>query len=492
MTTTDARALDPVAAALTAAHQALAARVDEINDLNVFPVADGDTGTNMLITLGAATQAAHEGGDDRTDRIARAVLVAARGNSGMILSQLVRGAAEVLATVDDLDGSAARAAFRRASDTAYAAVREPVEGTMLTVSRRLAEAAERTDPEASFADVVAAALGGGWLAVEETTDLLPVLAQAQVVDSGGLGLAVIVDGIAAYLEGREIAVPAETAQLSASANDHPPSRFRYCTSFVLEGDRLDLALLERRLVPLGDSLLVMGDARQAKVHIHTDEPAKAVAEGEAIGEVEGLNVDDMREQEAERAARIARRLGVATADGAVAVVMVETEQLARIAAGLGARPAIDAAELQRVIADATPGATVVVAHGDNAEQVRAIVEENGASLIVAPSLPAALACLVAFDGPGGREVRLQEMADLANEVVDASVPAGVEDPRGALQAAIHTLLADDIGLVTVLIGDDVDCAANDVEDWVRSVAPELEVEAHRAGLTQHAFQIGAE
>ncbi len=492
MTTTDARALDPVAAALTAAHHALAARVDEINDLNVFPVADGDTGTNMLITLSAAAEAAQTGGSDRADRIARAILVAARGNSGMILSQLVRGAAEALAAVDELDGAAARDAFRRAADTAYDAVREPVEGTMLTVARRMAEATERTNADVGFAEVVAAALGGGWQAVEETTGLLPVLTQAQVVDSGGLGLAVILDGIAAYLEGREVAVPGETAQLSSSADDHPPSRFRYCTSFVLDGGDLDLVSLEARLAPLGDSLLVMGDARQAKVHIHTDEPARAVAEGEVIGAIGGLNVDDMREQEAERSARIAKRLGVVAAEGATAVVMVETEQLGRIAAGLGAHPVVDVTELQAAIADATPAATVVVAYGDHAAQVRAIVEEHGSSLVVAPSLPAALACLVAFDGPGGRDVRVAEMTELANDVTDASVPVGVEDPKAALQEAITKLVADDVGLVTVLIGADVETAANEVEDWVRSVAPELEVEAHRAGLTQYAFQIGAE
>jgi DAK2 domain fusion protein YloV len=493
MTTTDERALDPVVAALTAAHRALAARVEEINDLNVFPVADGDTGTNMLITLSAATDAvASRDHAERADQIARAVLLAARGNSGMILSQLVRGAAEALAGADPLDGAAARAAFRRASDAAYAAVREPVEGTMLTVARRMAEAAERAEREAGFTEVVAAALGASWHAVEETTGLLPALAQAKVVDSGGLGLAVMLDGIAAHLEGREIAAPAEAARVSSSADEHPPSRFRYCTTFVIEGDRLDLKGLEGRLVPLGDSLLIMGDAGQAKVHIHTDEPRRAVAEGELTGRVSGLNVDDMREQEAERSARIARRLGAVAADGGTAVVIVESEQLARIAQGLGARPVVDVTQLRAVIAESTPTSTVVVAYEEHAAQVRTIVEEHDVPLVAAPSLPAALACLVAFDGPGGRDERLAEMTALAGEVVAASVPTGVGDPEEALQDAVRAVAGDGAGLITVLIGEGIAAAANEVEDWVRAVAPGLEVEAHRAGLTRHAFQIGAE
>ena len=492
-TTADQRATDPIAAALDAARNALASRVEEINDLNVFPVADGDTGTNMLMTLSGVAEAAMDAEvQERAAHIARAALLAAKGNSGMILSQLVRGAAETLADIGEPDGGAARRAFRGASDAAYAAVREPVEGTMLTVARRMAEAAERAGDGRSFAEVVAAALAGGWSAVEETTDLLPQLAQAKVVDSGGLGLAVILDGVAAHLEGRTIAVPAEAARITADANEHAPSRFRYCTTFVVEGDDMDLAGLESALAGLGDSLLVMGDARQAKVHVHTDEPARAGQAGEAVGVVTAFNADDMREQEAERAARIAKRLGrEATAESNL-IAVVGTEQLARIAAGLGAAPVRDATTLRESLGGSERETAVVVAHGRDAEMAREIVAEHGCALVEAPSIPAALACLVAFDGPGGRDVRVAEMVELAAEVRDAAIAAGVVDHRGALQEAISALADEAAGLFTVLIGEGVDAGADLVEEWVREVAPGAEVEAHRAGLTEYDFLIGAE
>jgi DAK2 domain fusion protein YloV len=498
MTRTSTPAKDAIADALDAGCVALAARLDEINDLNVFPVADGDTGTNMLATITAAAEAAHAsvGAHDRAERIARAALLAARGNSGMILSQLVRGAAEATDAGAPLDGAAARRAFRVAADTAYSSVREPVEGTMLTVARRMAEAAERAHPEASLEEVIAHALDGGWQAVEETTGLLPVLRQAKVVDSGGLGVAVLIDGIAAYLEGREIAAPSDAPPTLESIVDHPPSRFRYCTSFVLEDISCELAELEDLLAPFGDSLLVMGDARQAKVHIHTDVPTEAVAIGEGIGDVGAVTVDDMRQQEAERAARLARRLGTPEAASAAALALVETEQLARIAAGLGARPLIvgadPAAELADALREHPPERTVVVAHAELATDVRAAVVAHGAALVVASTRQAALASLVAFDANGSRDDCAAEMADLAGEVLSAAIPSDARDPRAMLERRVTELVAEGAGLVTVLIGAAVEVAPNDVEHWVRGAAPEIEVEAHHSGLDDYAFLIGAE
>lgn len=490
----DQLAADPVAAAVSAAYAALAARVDEINDLNVFPVADGDTGTNMVATLKAAAESSQEKPEgDRAEHVARAVLLAARGNSGMILSQIIRGAAEALRGHGELTGETARRALRGASDASYAAVREPVEGTMLTVIRRMAEAAERSGPDATSAEVLRISLAAGWSAVEETTGLLEALQQAQVVDSGGLGVAIILDAIVAHMDGRPPAVPAETAQLSASADDHPPSRFRYCTSFVLEGEGMDLERLEDALVPVGDSLIVLGDDRQAKVHVHTDEPARAVAAGEAVGQVLGLNVDDMREQEAERSARIAKRLGATTTDSPV-FALLATEQLARIAESLGARAVLPGDASRGLLADALSaesGASIVVAESDMVESIAPVVEEHDASVVVAPSLPAVLACLVAFDANAGLDSNVSEMQELAAEVRDAAVPSG-DDLRSGLQSAITNLFGDGAGLVTVLIGASVDAAPNEVEEWVREVAPAIEVEAHRSGLNGNAFVIGAE
>ncbi len=194
---------------ISGARAALAARADEVNDLNVFPVADGDTGTNMLLTTAAVEEAAAATTSlprrERCAALSRAALMGSRGNSGMILSQLVRGAAEALADGDGpLDAAALARALRAASDAAYAAVRVPVEGTMLSVARRIAEAAEAAadDPAHDLAGALDAALAGGRRGVEETPDLLPVLRDAGVVDSGGLGVAILLEGLAAALTGR--------------------------------------------------------------------------------------------------------------------------------------------------------------------------------------------------------------------------------------------------------------------------------------------------
>ncbi len=351
-----------------AARAALEARAGEIDDLNVFPVADGDTGTNMLITAVAVEEAAAATTGlpwpERCAALARGALLGARGNSGMILSQIVRGAAESLAgRGGDLGGAAMARALRRASEAAYAGVRHPVEGTMLTVARRTAEAAEAAagaggDLEA----VLEAALEGGRDGVAETPDLLEVLREAGVVDSGGMGLVILLEGLGAGLLGREVAPPLDVGRPRVVAADHVPSRYRYCTSFLVEGAAIDLDALEASLLSLGDSLLVMGDAAQAKVHVHTDAPERAAGAAEAWGEVTGLRFDDMRRQEAERDARLRRAAPGAAACAALALLPGEGAR--ELAEGLGARalaPDAAAGEVAEALDGAgAPEAVVVV------------------------------------------------------------------------------------------------------------------------------------
>lgn len=307
---------------LAAGRLELEARVREINDLNVFPVADGDTGTNMLQTVQAIENAAHglagTSMPDQCEAIARAALLGARGNSGMILSQMVRGAADALADEPILDGPALANALRNASDTAYRAIRNPVEGTMLTVIRGMAEGAEAAD-SGNLEQVMTAALEAGRTSLAATQEMLPQLKEAGVVDSGALGVLLIVEGIASGLAGRHVGPTIRVSAPAVIPVEHEPSQFRYCTSFVLEDAAIELDELEDRLTSHGDSLLVMGDRRQAKVHVHTDAPQQAIAVGEAVGLVSGVNIDDMHRQEEARAARIARqaRANVAEVTGTI-------------------------------------------------------------------------------------------------------------------------------------------------------------------------------
>lgn len=293
---------------VSAARAALESHAREINDLNVFPVADGDTGTNMLLTVQAVEVAAAgltgTSTADRCEALARAAVLGARGNSGFILSQMVRGAADVIADAPILNGPTIAQALRGASDRAYATVPNPVEGTMLTVIRGMADGG---DGGGTVEQVLADALTAGRTSLAATEAMLPQLREAGVVDSGAYGVLLIVEGLAAGLTGHKVGPSIQVSAPTVMATDHEPSAFRFCTSYVLDDANQELAELETALGPLGDSLLVIGDRRQAKIHVHTDEPHRAIALGEAAGIVSGVNVDDMRRQEQDRAARIARR-----------------------------------------------------------------------------------------------------------------------------------------------------------------------------------------
>ena len=282
-----------------AAEAALEANRARIDDLNVYPVPDGDTGTNMLLTARAVVEALESGETD----ITRAALLGARGNSGVILSQIVRGAIDVLATADEVDAATVARALRSASDTAYQAVREPVEGTMLTAIRALAEEGEARAGE-SLEELLSALVVRGDQAVAETQEQLEVLRQAGVVDAGAAGLVEIVRGIAGHIRGETLpAVPA-SEPLSADAVHLETSRYRYCTVYVVEGEGLDSEALERELVGLGDSLLVVGDPSALKVHVHTNDPGAALRAGTALGVLERVEIANMHVQTAQREERL--------------------------------------------------------------------------------------------------------------------------------------------------------------------------------------------
>src|SRR6059058_4487066 len=220
------------------ARAAIEAHRRRIDDLNVYPVPDGDTGTNLTLTVRAVDEALHKNGpDDRAGlahEIARAALMGARGNSGVILSQIVRGATDSLAENDDV-----AKAFRSASDAAYRAVKKPVEGTMLTAIRAMADAAERKN--ADLSSIIAA----GEATVAKTREMLPVLKEAGVVDAGAAGLVEIVRGIHSALTGAALpAIPEVEEEVGIDAIHQELSRYRYCTVFVVEGDELDGDALE--------------------------------------------------------------------------------------------------------------------------------------------------------------------------------------------------------------------------------------------------------
>jgi len=320
---------------ITSAYAYLEERRQEVNDLNVFPVADGDTGDNMAMTMRAVMEEldrldgleVDEVGRTRlVQALARAALMGARGNSGVILSQIVRGAAEELASRPGelIDPVLVASAFASAADAAYDSVREPAEGTMLTVFREMAHSIARQlahldadkqrldrgvsdeQQDAVLAEVLEQAIADGQRAVERTPEQLEVLRDSGVVDAGGYGLVLIMAGVVAGLRGGAGAVPEvnhhEAPRISRP--HHEDSRYRYCTNFIVSGTGLDSRRFLPRLEGLGDSVLVVGDEVTLKVHVHTDEPEAAVALFEGVGKVTNLDVADMREQVAARQARL--------------------------------------------------------------------------------------------------------------------------------------------------------------------------------------------
>ena len=311
----------------------LESRRREVNDLNVFPVADGDTGDNMALTLHAVLDELDRlsaqgeldeiGRDEIVDSVARAALLGARGNSGVILSQLIRGAAEELISRPGelVDPVLIAAAMTRAADRAYGSVREPAEGTILTVVREMAaraasEIAHMDEPRLQqhvsneeqnrlIAGVLEPVLRSGELSVARGPELLPVLRDAGVVDAGGYGLTVMLAGVIAALKGT---APPELAHHAPARVTHPQHRsttFRFCTNFAVTGEGLDPDGWNDPLERLGDSVLVVGDSHTLKVHLHTDEPERATALFAQIGEVSRLDVADMNEQVEDRSARLA-------------------------------------------------------------------------------------------------------------------------------------------------------------------------------------------
>jgi hypothetical protein len=296
-------------AAYRAAVENLAAHVDEINALNVFPVPDGDTGSNMLATVRAALAEAEAVHDPSADRIAQAIsfgaLMGARGNSGVIASQIFRGMAEGLGGKHYFNGPDLAFALSQGTATAYKAVVKPVEGTILTVIREAAAAAAASaENGGDLEDVLTAAVEGARQAVARTPSMLPILRDARVVDAGGEGLYRIMQGALQYLVARTPVAARtdapEPARLSTLVV-HADEGFGYETMFLLQarGEPLDVDRLRAALQAMGESVLVAGDSRAVKVHVHNERPDEVIALGLAMGALTRITVENLDAQSSE-------------------------------------------------------------------------------------------------------------------------------------------------------------------------------------------------
>lgn len=296
--------------ALESASNYLEQNKARINDLNVFPVPDGDTGTNMSMTIKSAVKQVKGSEASSIEAIAsemsRGALMGARGNSGVILSQLFRGFSEGLKGKETLDIQTLAVALKKASEMTYLAVMKPTEGTILTVGRESAEFALRNAKK--YGDIIAfgeAVLDRAKKSLDNTPNLLPVLKEAGVVDAGGQGLVTIMEGALFALKGEGISgvdegttVRKEKKVRTEISTDH--IQYGYCTEFIVSTESNHVEELKQKLVERGDSLLVVGDEKMIKVHVHTNEPGLALQSGLEYGDLKDIKIDNMRIQHSER------------------------------------------------------------------------------------------------------------------------------------------------------------------------------------------------
>jgi uncharacterized protein len=459
---------------VTSALAELENRRQEVNDLNVFPVADGDTGDNMALTLRAVADELNglngkpldgSGRDEIVSAVARAALLGARGNSGVILSQIVRGAAEELASRPGelVDPILVSAALARAADAAYASVRDPAEGTMLSAVRAMAARVahdlahmdtRRLGPDVTaheqdelLAEVLENALEAGKEAVERGPEQLAILRESGVVDAGAYGLTVILAGCLAGLRGGAAAPQLEHQYAPAALHrpEHESSSFRYCTNFAVTGESLEAGRFTALLEDIGDSVLVVGDDRTLRVHVHTDEPDRAVELFDTVGEVSRFDVADMHEQVAERTARLAGE--PATVERATcAVVAVASgpgvkrlyEELGVLVVDGGATMNPSTYELLAGI-HAAPGAEVLVLPNSPnvilAAERAAELSEKPARVVPTTAPQEGLAALLAFDPNQGSNVNEAVVHKAAEALrLGGVAPAARDDAQGRFTA----------------------------------------------------------
>ncbi len=564
-------------AAVAGALAHLESRREEVNDLNVFPVADGDTGDNMVLTLravleeldrlqdGNAARTIDEiGREEIVQSVARAALLGARGNSGVILSQLIRGAAEELVSRPGqlIDATLIGAALANAADRAYASVREPAEGTILTVAREMAHgimadlahgedaaplgpATEPREQDLAIAKTLERAVEAGTDSVRRGPEMLAALRDAGVVDAGGHALTVIFAGVVAALRDEEPPELEHYAPAKITHPEHSSSTYRYCTNFAVTGRELVPASFAPALEQLGDSVLVVGDPNTLKIHLHTDEPERATALFDSVGEVSHLDVADMRAQVTEREQRLAggfptngavagaghdnggptasaKRAGTGARVRCGALAVVSGSGLARMYGELGVHtidggPTLNPSTYELLAGiHEVPAEEVVVLPGSAnvvmAAERAAELSDKQVLVVPATSQQAGLAVAVALQNDRG----VQENARAMNEALDALrtgavAPAARADAQGRFQQgdavgfveeqvvawgepretllAVLQALAADTELISVLAGDGAPLELSELEGIMDG---HVELELRHGGQPAYWWLLAAE
>jgi len=528
--------------ALSAGLAWLEHHAEVINALNVYPVPDGDTGTNMSLTLQAALQeVAHSPHDETAGVIAQAVaqgaLMGARGNSGVILSQIFRGLARRLRDLARFDALALAAAMKEATDTAYKGVIKPVEGTILTVVREAAEAAQKAAAERNdLLYLMEQMVAEARRSVAHTPELLPVLAEAGVVDAGGQGLFVILEGMLRYMRGERVEL---AASLGATVDLQAPTSegtWGYDVQFILRGRDLDVEAIREAIAGMGDSALVVGDPTMVKVHVHSPEPGTPLNYGARLGSLSDIIVENMQEQYEEFIAarpptRAMTAKGVEMASPIGIVAVATGEGIIRVLESLGASTVVHGGQTMNPSTEEL----LEAAEGLDAEEV--IILPNNSNVILAAqqaqelsskrvqivpteTLPQGVSALLAFNYQADLEANIQAMDRARKEVRTAELTFAVRPAQlNGLQVAegqviglldgeltacgsdldtvalemLEQMSAQDEEIITLYMGQGVSLAqVKALASLIRERYPEQEVELVESGHFHYPYILSVE
>jgi len=451
---------------------------DEVDSLNVFPVPDGDTGTNMLLTLQSAVEDIRDVDDADLSRTARrashGALMGARGNSGVILSQILRGFCVGIGTKPAVDARGLANAFRAGADVAYRAVIKPTEGTMLTVAREAAAGAEAEAAKSTnLTDVVRAACTAAAAAVERTPDQLPILKQAGVIDAGGFGLQLILEGFLKRMSGQALQSfeRPSTQRARPKAVEAPAAGWGYCTEFIINGDGLAVDDVRTEIQRHGESALVVGDESAIKVHVHTQEPAVVISYASGVGRLSRLKVDDMSSQHHRLQGESIRR--PASTKHLALVAVASGDGFRRILESLGVDSVVGGGQTvnpstEDILAavESVPSNDVLLLpnNGNVVMTAQQVAELSRKRVRVVPSrsLPQGIAALFAFDFSADLEANASAMSHALSQVQTIEVTRAV---RASEVNGLKIAENDVIGLLNdriVVAGESPDKVVKDV------------------------------
>ena len=534
-------------ACLLAATAWLERQADTLNALNVFPVPDGDTGTNMALTMQAAVRDLQDEGAmpastaEVAARVEYGALMGARGNSGVILSQILRGFARGLHGRRDFDALELAAAFQQAAAMAYKAVIKPVEGTMLTVAREAAEAAlvaARTRNDLVY--VLGETLTAARASVRRTPELLDRLREAGVVDAGGQGVAVLIEGAYFFAIGETPTADPAAADVTlpdlTAVHEHHPDDYGYCTNFMITGEAMPYEAIRAHLADIGHSAVIVGHERLIKVHLHTLHPGEALEYALQFGALSQIKIDNMDHQRAEferqQATPPAEPAPDAEPAAPIAVLAVSSgEGFSRIFTSLGAGGIITGGQTMNPSAEAILKAVqavpqremIILPNNENivlAARQAAELSDKQVEVVATRTLPQGLAALLAFSPEASladnvaamraasegvmtgeitrasRSVELQGVQVHEGEIMallDDQIVTSTADADAALLALLKAMAADQAELITLYYGQSIDPAMLEhVTDLVAQHFPDATLELLDGGQPHYDFIVSVE